>query len=128
NPLHRPRGGVSLSDSLDPVRRRVRTSAPSSSAHPPTGLAVKARPLEGSDPGEDFHNSPAMGWLLWHRSSTIWMYLFIPDAFLFPRTFLRIWRTSSVRSRTVFLVLKCTEMPAMTTWHAPCPKANRSAR
>jgi hypothetical protein len=35
--------------------------------------------------------------------------LSIPGAFLFPRAFLRIWRTSSVRSRTFFPVLRRAE-------------------
>ncbi len=39
--------------------------------------------------------------------------LYIHGAFLFPRIFLWIWRTSSVRSRTFVLVLAGTEMPAM---------------
>src|SRR5262249_19750217 len=41
--------------------------------------------------------------------------LYIPGAFLFPKTFLRIGRTSSVRSRTFSFVLVCTEMPTETT-------------
>jgi hypothetical protein len=40
--------------------------------------------------------------------------LYIPDALLFPRILLRIWRTSRVRSRTLVLVLACTEMPPLT--------------
>ena len=39
--------------------------------------------------------------------------LYIHGAFLFPKIFLRIWRISSVRSRTFVLVLASTEMSAM---------------
>jgi hypothetical protein len=45
--------------------------------------------------------------------------LYIPGAFLFSKIFLRIGRTSSVRSRTFFPVLVCTEMPAETAFPFP---------
>src|SRR5262245_32580352 len=51
-------------------------------------------------------------------ATLIWL-LSIPDAFLFPRT-RRIWRTSSVLSRTFVLHLKCA-----TTTNTPSPKLLR---
>ena len=54
------------------------------------------------------------GWPLGQPGLECLWLLFIPDAFLFPRISLRIWRTSSVRSRTSFPVLVCAEMSIKT--------------
>jgi hypothetical protein len=60
------------------------------------------------------------GVVSWYGSARIRLLLFIPDAYLLPSKHLRNWRTSSVRSRTYFLVLVCTKM--LTGTPLPFPK------
>src|SRR5262249_17307473 len=64
-----------------------------------------------------------MGWSLSLKVCIMAWLLYIPGAFLFPRAPLRIWRTSSVQSRTIVPALVCAEMsagsPARLTNTAP---------